>query len=85
MKKTQYCMKCGTQMELDFGQRFKRGQCPGCQLRFRYKEDANGEQTYEYKLDDVQDVYGAGEDGIEDERLIDIAKRNTEVMNHGKV
>jgi len=72
-------------MELDFGRRFKRSRCLGCKLRFRYKESTNGKLTYDYKIDDVQDLYVAGENGAKDERLIDIARRNTEVMNLGKV
>lgn len=85
MKITQYCVRCGTKMELDFGRRFKRSRCPGCKLRFSYREGTNGELTYDYKVDDVQDLYVAGENGAKDERLIDIARRNTEVMNLGKV
>lgn len=85
MKITQYCMKCGCKMELDFGRRFKRSQCPGCKLKFRYKEAENGALTYGFKEADVQDLYVMGAHGHSDERLIDIVKRNTEVKKRGAV
>lgn len=85
MKITQYCMKCGCKMELNFGRRFKRSQCPGCKLKFRYKEAENGALTYDFKEADVQDLYVKGVGGVADERLIDIARRNTEVVQNGAV
>lgn len=52
MKITQYC-QCGYQMELDFGKRFKRGKCPVCKTKFKYKESADGALTYIYKTKDL--------------------------------
>ncbi len=85
MKITQYCIRCGCKMELDFGRRFKRSQCPGCKLRFRYKEAENGALTYDYKQEDVQDLYVMGVNGQADARIIDIAKRSTEVKKRGAI
>ena len=85
MKITQYCMKCGGKMELDFGRRFKRSRCPRCKLKFRYKEAENGALTYDYKEEDIKDLYVAGENGQPDLRLVDIAKHNTEVSKRGAV
>ena len=50
MKITQYCIKCGCKMELDFGKRFKRGKCPRCKTKFKYKEGENGALTYDFKI-----------------------------------
>ena len=52
MKITQYC-QCGCQIELEFGKRFKRGKCPACKTRFKYKESADGALTYVYKIKDL--------------------------------
>ena len=65
-------------MELDFGRRFKKNQCPGCKLEFRYKESEDGALTYDFKEADVQDLYIKGVDGVEDERLVDIARHNSQ-------
>lgn len=85
MEITQYCIKCGTKMELDFGRKYKRRKCPGCKLKFRYKESENGALTYSYKEKDVQDLYVANQNGAVAERLVDIARRNTEVSKRGAV
>ena len=85
MKITQYCMKCGGQMQLDFGRRFKKGCCPRCKLKFRYKEAEYGALVYDYKEADIKDLYVAGANGQPDSRLIDIAKRNTEVSKRGAI
>ena len=85
MEITQYCIKCGTKMELDFGKKYKRSQCPGCKLKFKYKESEDGALTYSYREKDVQDLYVAGENGAKDERLVDIARWNTEVSKRGAV
>lgn len=85
MEITQYCIKCGTKMELDFGKKYKRSQCPGCKLKFKYKESEDGALTYSYREKDVQDLYVTGENGAKDERLVDIARWNTEVSKRGAV
>ena len=48
MQLTQYCLKCGHKMELDFGRRKKRNTCKGCGLRFRYWETGDGQLHYDY-------------------------------------
>ena len=83
MKITQYCMRCGTQMELDFGHKKKRGKCPGCKMKFKYFESEDGALSYIYKTKDVHDLYVQCEE--QDEKLVDIAKRNSEVMKLGTV
>ncbi len=85
MKITQYCIRCGCKMELNFGRRFKRSQCPGCKLKFKYKEAENGGLTYDYNQDDVKDLYVEGADGQAHMRLIDIAQHNREVQKRGAV
>lgn len=40
-------------MELDFGRRLKRGKCPVCKTKFKYKESADGVLTYIYKAKDL--------------------------------
>lgn len=84
MKITQYCMKCGCKMELDFGRKFKRGKCPRCKTKFKYKEGENGALTYDFKTKDIDDLYVQCEDGTA-EKVVDIARHNTEVMKLGTV
>lgn len=70
MQLTQYCIKCGHKMELDFGRRKKRNICKGCKLRFKYWEKADGTLCYDYNPKDVENLY------VGKERLIDIARQN---------
>lgn len=78
MKLAQYCMLCGCKMELDFESKTKKGQCPRCKTKFKYKVGENGSLDYIFKTDDVKDMY------VGDKRLIDIAK-GTEVKINGTV
>ena len=33
-----YCMRCGSEVPLDFRRYFKKARCQGCGLEFRYRE-----------------------------------------------
>lgn len=83
MIKQQYCMKCGTLMELDFEKKRKVGQCYGCNLKFKYFLAKDGALSYIYNRADIADIYVECEE--EDMRLIDIASKNAEVEASGKV
>lgn len=74
MQLTQYCIKCGHKMELDFGRRKKRHTCKACKLHFKYWEGADGALSYDYNPKQIENLY------VDNMRLIDIAKHNTEVM-----
>lgn len=78
MKLAQYCMLCGCKMELDFEKKTKKGQCPKCKTKFKYRVAENGALDYIFKTDDVKDMY------VGDTRLMDIAK-GTEVKLNGTV
>ena len=52
-------------------------------MKFKYFENENGALSYIFKTKDVDDLYVQGEE--QDEKLVDIAKRNSEVMELGTV
>lgn len=52
-------------------------------MKFKYFESEDGALSYIYKTKDVDDLYVQCEE--QDEKLVDIAKRNSEVMKLGTV
>lgn len=81
----QYCIRCGTEMELNFEAKKKRGLCPGCKLKFKYFAGKNGAMSYIFNRKDVDNLYVAGKTEEQSEKLIDIATRNTEALKNGTV
>ena len=57
MQLTQYCIKCGHKMELDFGRRKKRHTCKACKLHFKYWEGADGALCYDYNPKEIENLY----------------------------
>ena len=62
MKKTQFCMKCGQQLDLDFEEKWKHGRCPACKVKFKYRLNADGSWSYDYKAKE-SDIFKEVKDG----------------------
>lgn len=62
MIKTQYCIRCGQQLDLDFGKRWKRCKCPACKLKFKYRMNKDGSWSYDFRVRE-EELFKEVEDG----------------------